>query len=111
MWLARCSIALICLFGFTTFALADDAKPKYTIEQARKVALERVPGRVVREKLKTKTKGPVYSFRIKPTDTALGPQRVEVDGNTNTVVKVKPAKHRDKSQKYKEKDKDKKDDE
>src|SRR5688572_24753733 len=93
MRLAAWSLA-ICLFGFSTVALADDPKVglKISLAEARKIALERVPGTILREKLRTTTS---YSFKIQPRDSKRLPYVfVHVDGNTAAILRVKEAKRR-----------------
>ncbi|HEY5946137.1 MAG TPA: PepSY domain-containing protein [Kofleriaceae bacterium] len=79
-------------------ALHAEAAPELSMAEAKKVALARVPGTVVHEKLKHKKKNKkghdVYSIKIKPRDHAANGmvKKVEVDKETGLIVKVKDVK-------------------
>ena len=79
-------------------AVADSSKPPVSIVAARKVALGRVPGTIVNEKLKTKSdKPPTWSIKIRPRgvpETSDRLTKVEVDAQTGAVLKVKDVKAR-----------------
>ena len=82
--------ALLCL-------AAGTASAQITQAQARKVALARVPGTVVHEKLKheKKKKGhDHWNFKIAPRDqTHAGTvKKVEVDAETGAILKIKEVK-------------------
>ena len=73
------------------------AKPRISSPDARKVALAKVPGTVMHEKLKHKKHGhDLYYIKIKPRDVAKGStemwKKVEVDGDTGQIVKIKDTK-------------------
>lgn len=88
--------SLIAFLGavFLTLSLSAHAAPKISQSDARKAALQRVPGTVVHEKLKETKKGhEVYSFKIKAPGGAPGVlKKVEIDAETGAVVKVKDVK-------------------
>ena len=87
----RWSVAAIVLVTWFAGATAF-ATPRLSIAEARKVALARVPGKIVHEKLKTKQKGhDTYNFKIVPlTNPKLHfVEKVTVDGDTGKVLKVK----------------------
>jgi uncharacterized membrane protein YkoI len=70
-----------------------DANPHVSQADARAVALARVPGTVVHEKLKHKKKGhDLYYFKIKPRDASAKTdmiKKVEVDSESGQIVKIK----------------------
>jgi uncharacterized membrane protein YkoI len=71
------------------------AAPQLSAAEANKIALARVPGTVVHQKLKHKKKGhDVYSIKIKPRDHVRSGfvKKVEVDKETGQVVKIKDVK-------------------
>ena len=96
MSLSRLLVAMMLVLGFTSAAAAEKIAPTFTQEQARKIALARVPGTIVHEKLKQKQKPPVYSIKIQPRDGKPAGMliKVEVDGITGQVLKAKPVKPR-----------------
>jgi hypothetical protein len=68
------------------------AKPRLSIAEARKVALARVPGRIVHEKLKKKKKGhDRYNFKIVPVTNAKPHfvEKVSVAGDPGKILKIK----------------------
>lgn len=69
------------------------ANPHVSQADARKLALARVPGTVLHEKLKHKAKGhDLYFFKIKPHDASAPAdlmKKVEVDAENGQIVKVK----------------------
>ena len=69
------------------------AAPHVSQADARKIALARVPGTVVHEKLKHKKKGhDLYYIKIKPRDAAAKGdmiKKVEVDSESGQIVKIK----------------------
>src|SRR4051812_12517495 len=70
---------------------AADAAPQLSMAEAKKIALARVPGTVVHEKLKHKKKHDYYSIKIKPRDhvrTGMV-KKVEVDKSTGQITKIK----------------------
>lgn len=79
-------------------AVADAYKPPVSIIAARKIALAKVPGTIVNEKLKTKkNKPPTWSIKIRPRDVSEKSGRltkVEVDASTGAILKVKEVKAR-----------------
>ena len=89
--------------GLFTLGLFGDpsayaAGPKVTLEAARKIALAKVPGTVLHEKLKHKKKHDVYAIEIKPTNPKSGStvaKKVEVDATSGAVLKVKDVKAND----------------
>lgn len=89
--------ASVCLLG-TSIAVAA---PHVSQADAKKIALARVPGTVVHEKLKHKKKGhDLYYFKIKPRDAAAGSstlKKVEVDSESGQVVKIKDIANKSKS--------------
>ena len=73
-----------------------DVSPTISMEDARKIALAKVPGTIDHEKLKTSKKKATYSFKIAATG-ATSPDtltKVEVDGQTGKITKVKEVKRR-----------------
>ncbi len=96
----RCMLVVAIVLGLSIPASADGPKiaPSLSQAQARKIALARVPGTVVHEKLKQKKrKPPVYSIKIRPRDGSPPNMliKVEIDGLSGIVLKVKPVKPRD----------------
>lgn len=97
----RLSLLFWIVLGLTAPSLAahaDPAKPHVSIIQARKVALARVPGTIVNEKLKTKKgKAPIWSIKIRPrglpADT-VHLTKVEISADTAAILKVKDVKAR-----------------
>src|SRR5258705_7684111 len=88
---------------------AQKVQPKISMEDARAIALAKVPGTIDHEKLKVTKKEAVYSFKIVPTGGS-DPNvltKIEIDGTTGAVLKVKDVKRKDKNDK---KDKGKGDD-
>ena len=69
------------------------ANPHVSQADARKLALARVPGTVLHEKLKHKNRGhDLYSFKIKPHDASARAdlvKKVEIDSENGQIVKVK----------------------
>ena len=70
---------------------AADANPRLSPGEARKIALARVPGTLVHEKLKHKKQGhDHYLFKIKPRDaSATTLKKDEVDAESGQIVKIK----------------------
>ena len=100
MVIHRYLVVLALVFGLSTPALAEGPKiaPALSQAQARKIALARVPGTVVHEKLKQKKKKPpVYSFKIRPRDGKPPGMliKVEIDGSSGALLKTKAVKPRD----------------
>jgi uncharacterized membrane protein YkoI len=95
------AFALLALAPVTAVAKPDphqilaDRAPKLSIDDARKIALAKVPGKVVHEKLKTKKDPWTYSFKIAPPDDATKVKVVAVNADTGEVVGVKDAKDDD----------------
>jgi uncharacterized membrane protein YkoI len=89
---------LLALVLLSTVVPAYADKPSVSIVQARKVALARVPGTIVNEKLKTKKHQPsMWSIKIRPRGTPESSEhlvKIEVDAETGAVVKVKDVKAR-----------------
>lgn len=77
------------------------ANPHVSQADARKLALARVPGTVMHEKLKHKNKGhDLYSFKIKPHDASARAdmaKKVEVDSENGQIVKIKDVVAKQKS--------------
>lgn len=86
------------LIASSLLAGTAQAAPHIAIADARKVALARVPGTIVHEKLKHKKHGhDLYYFKVKPRDaktTML--KKVEVDSESGQIVKIKDVKPKDK---------------
>lgn len=84
-------LSVAVLLAFSSIAAAN-----VTIADARKIALQKVPGTIVHES--ESKKHHLYKFKIKPK-AAKGDQfeKVEVDQATGKVVKVKDAKAKSKS--------------
>lgn len=57
-----------------------------TAEEARKAALEAVPGTIIKEELENKRGRAVYEFYIRKADGSV--YEVYVDGNSGKVTKV-----------------------
>jgi len=90
--------ALLCLLvplAVTLAAGGASAAPKLSLADARKIALARVPGTVMHEKLEHSKKGhDHYNIKIKPRtpkDATMW-KKVEVDADTGRVLEVKDAK-------------------
>ena len=79
-------------------AVADASKPPVSIIAARKIALGKVPGTIVNEKLKTKKdKPPTWAIKIRPRgvpETSGRLTKVEIDAVTGAILKVKDVKAR-----------------
>ncbi len=77
-------LAFTCALGSAAFA---QTKAPLTIDQARVLALQSVPGTVVEEETEKENGTLVHSFEIRPTG-ALGTAEteVEIDANTGKVV-------------------------
>ena len=75
------------------------AANKVSLDEARKIALARVPGTIVHEKLKHAKKDKKkahdhYNIKIKPRDHAKGDQvkKLEIDAETGQILEVKDVK-------------------
>ena len=74
------------------------AKPRVPIAEARKIALARVPGTIVHEKLKhgkkKKKEHDHYNIKIAPADHAKAGmvKKVEIDAETGAILQIKDAK-------------------
>lgn len=108
----RLSLVLaIAMFGLAipsvvapTDARAESGKPPVSILQARKVALARVPGTIVNEKLKNKKpkqakqdKPWVWSIKIRARGVAVDSDqlvKIEINANTGEILKVKDVRAR-----------------
>jgi NADP-dependent 3-hydroxy acid dehydrogenase YdfG len=103
MWykyLMRRTIPALIAAACLAISLVASAAPHVSLADARKVALAKVPGIVVHEKLKKKSKGhDVYYFKIKPAN-AKGDilKKVEIDGDNGQVLKIKDVKAKAKSE-------------
>jgi uncharacterized membrane protein YkoI len=90
-------IAIVMLL--LSAATRADAAP-LSMPEAKKIALIRVPGTIVHEKLKHKKKKKgheahdIYSIKIKPRDHAVTGmvKKVEVDKETGQIIKIKDVK-------------------
>lgn len=97
-------VILVALLGLGGTAMAA---PPVSADQAKKIALGRVPGKVMHEKLKKAEKagkksskkkagGPAhdhYNIKIQPTAPNKGNwKRVEVDAVTGAILEVKDVK-------------------
>lgn len=90
------ALLYLCLLGAavlptsaTRDARADADRPPVSIIQARKLALARVPGTIVNEKLKTKKdRPPTWSIKIRPrgSDRLV---KVEIHAESGEILKVK----------------------
>jgi uncharacterized membrane protein YkoI len=88
-------LAIAIAFAVAVPAHAD--APTVSIIQARKLALARVPGTIVNEKLKTKKHGSIWSIKIQPRGTPESSGhlvKVEVDATNAAILKVKDVKAR-----------------
>ena len=89
-------LALVIL---VSMALRAEAAPSVSMAEAKKVALARVPGTVVHEKLKhkKKKKHDIYSIKIQPRDHARSGyvKKVEVDKDSGQILKIKDVKAKD----------------
>jgi uncharacterized membrane protein YkoI len=88
------AVAAICLLAGTAWA-----DPKVSLADARRIALAKVPGTIVHEKLKHAKKDKKkahdhYNIKIKPRDHAKADtvKKVEVDAETGQVLEVKDIK-------------------
>ena len=92
------NICHICSLMLALGCLRADAAPLSSAE-AKKIALARVPGTVVHEKLKHKKKKrhDIYSIKIQPRDHARTGyvKKVEVDKDTGQILKIKDVKAKD----------------
>jgi uncharacterized membrane protein YkoI len=91
--------AAIAMIAAPPDACAEKDKASVSIVSARKVALARVPGTIVNEKLKQKSKKhpQTWSIKIRPRGDAPDSERltkVEVDADTGAILKVKEVKAR-----------------
>ena len=81
------SVLMLCLASSAVLA-----KPRLSIADARKIALARVPGKIVHEKLKKKKKeADQYMIKIVPR-TGAKPhvvEKVTIDGDTGKILKIK----------------------
>ncbi|HEY4177133.1 MAG TPA: PepSY domain-containing protein [Kofleriaceae bacterium] len=83
---------LIVAFALVGLAVPAWASPRVSLAEARQVALARVPGKVVHEKLKKKKKGhDHYNFKIAPTQNAKPHklEKVSVDADTGAILSIK----------------------
>jgi uncharacterized membrane protein YkoI len=86
----RLALAALCVSATSAFAA-----PKVSQAEARKIALAKVPGTIVHEKLKHKKDHDFYFIQIKPKNAPAKSQmvkKVEIDADTGQVVKVKDIK-------------------
>jgi len=91
-------ISMLAMLVAAMLSTAADANPRLSQAEARKLALARVPGTVVHEKLKHKKGHELYSFKIRPrsaSPTAL--KKVEVDPDSGQIVKIKDSVAKPKS--------------
>jgi uncharacterized membrane protein YkoI len=89
-----CHVFLIML-ALSFRSSSSHAAPQLSMPEAKKIALARVPGTVVHEKLKHKKKGhDVYSIKIKPRDHVRNGfvKKVEIDKESGQIVKIKDVK-------------------
>lgn len=90
------SICHILVAAFLLTTTRADAAQSVSMSEAKKVALAKVPGTVVHEKLKhPKKKGhDYYSIKIKPRDHAKAGyvKKVEVDKETGQILEIKDVK-------------------
>ncbi len=90
---------IVVTFAFILSLVAPAfAAPHVSLADARKIALARVPGTIVHEKLKhgkkKKKEHDHYNIKIQPRDHAkVGMvKRVEIDAETGQIVEIKDAK-------------------
>ena len=88
MWSRFIAVLLmLCLASSTVLA-----KPRLSIVDARKIALARVPGKIVHEKLKKKKKeADQYMIKIVPLTNAKPHflEKLTIDGDTGKILKIK----------------------
>jgi uncharacterized membrane protein YkoI len=90
--------ALAAILAFASLQSAAANASDISQAQARKIALARVPGTVVHEKLKhskKKNKGhDHWNVKIAPRDKAKAGyvRKVEVDASTGEIIKIKDVK-------------------
>jgi uncharacterized membrane protein YkoI len=109
-------LALFFLLGGTLVTVSAQGKSnsklaaqaKITMDEARKTALERVPGTIEEGELEKEHGKLIYSFDIRTTD---GITEVQVDANSGAVVSVeKETAAQEAAEKHKDKAKQKGDD-
>lgn len=91
-------LAAVLAVTFSLLGSAGAAPAKVSLTEARKIALARVPGTVIKEKLKHKKKGhDHYNIKIAPRDHAHKGQlrKVEVDADTGQILKIKDVAAKD----------------
>jgi uncharacterized membrane protein YkoI len=85
-------LAFLVASAAVSLSAIASAAPHLSQAEARKIALARVPGTVVHEKLKHKKKGhDLYYIKIKPRDAGKSDtiKKVEVDSESGSIVKIK----------------------
>jgi uncharacterized membrane protein YkoI len=90
----RSRVVLALLFGLAGSATAAP-HPRLSVDEAKKIALAKVPGTVVHDKLKEKKNHALYYIKIRPKDAAKSSttlKKVEVDGDSGAIVKIKDVK-------------------
>jgi hypothetical protein len=89
MW--RALIVLCVGLCVAPGAALAKTKPRISIAEARSIALARVPGKIVHEKLKTKKKKSHYNIKITPLQNAKlhYVEKVQIDGETGKILEVK----------------------
>lgn len=72
-------------------ALASASPPQISLSEARTIALARVPGTIVHEKLKSKKKHSYYNIKIAPTSHGKAGyvEKVTIDAETGKITKIK----------------------
>ena len=98
-WMSRTTSAFAAICVCILCATAS-AEPHVSMSEARKLALVRIPGTVVHEKLKheknhDKGKHDHYNFKIRPRDHAKNDttlKKVEIDAETGAVLTVTDVK-------------------
>ncbi len=72
--------------GQTVPSHSDKAKPKVSMQQAKKIALQKEPGTIKSSELEKEKGQLIYSFDIK---TASGVHEVNVDANSGAILEDK----------------------
>lgn len=84
---------LLVAFALCATSTSALAKPRLSIAEARKIALARVPGKIVHEKLKKKKKKghDRYNFKIVPLTNAKlhFVEKISIDGDTGKILTIK----------------------
>ena len=80
--------SILVVFGVASHSgYSINSEPQLTLEEARKIALVALPGRILEEELETERNSHVYEFEI---ETHKGLFEIEIDAISGAILEIEP---------------------